>query len=96
MDSSTSEVSPPIYPVADGPASWTTSQGDYGDGGLGALEDDELQDSDDPDTTDNFDQEQYEIQDQEHVGLCLLQTSKYQNGRQLSLIIIASPSFYLG
>ncbi|KAK3821257.1 MAG: Rapamycin-insensitive companion of mTOR, N-term-domain-containing protein [Benniella sp.] len=70
MDSSTelaSEVSPPIYPVADGPASWTTSQGDYGDGGLGALEDDgELQDSDDPDTTDNFDQEQYEIQDQDH------------------------------
>lgn len=76
MDSSTelaSGVSPPIYPVADGPASWTTSQGDYGDGGLGVLEDDgDLQDSDDPDTTDNFDQEQYEIQDQDHVGRYLL------------------------
>lgn len=72
MDSSTelaSEVSPPIHPVTDGPASWTTSQGDYGDGALGILEDDgDLQDSDDPDTTDNFDQEQDEIQDLYHVG----------------------------
>ncbi|KAG0003995.1 hypothetical protein BGZ65_001104, partial [Modicella reniformis] len=65
MDSTevTSEASPTL-PVVDGPASWTTSQGDYGEGGLGPLEDDgHLQDSDDPDTTDNFDQEHYEIQD---------------------------------
>lgn len=57
-----SEVSPPILPVTEGPASWTTSQGD--DGGMG-LDDGDMQDSDDPDTTDNFDQELDE-QDQDH------------------------------
>ncbi|KAG0222326.1 hypothetical protein BGX31_009204 [Mortierella sp. GBA43] len=70
LDSSTelaSEVSPPIHPVTDGPASWTTSQGDYGDGGIGVLEDDgDMQDSDDPDDTDNFDQEQDDLQDPDH------------------------------
>lgn len=61
-----SEVSPPILPVTEGPASWTTSQGD--DGGMG-LDDGDMQDSDDPDTTDNFDQELDE-QDQDHVTYC--------------------------
>ncbi|KAI1315132.1 hypothetical protein EDD11_001279 [Mortierella claussenii] len=61
------EVSPPILPSADGPASWTTSQGDDGDGGLGTLDDEgDMQDSDDPDTTDNFDQELDESQDHDH------------------------------
>ncbi|KAF9316914.1 hypothetical protein BG003_001402 [Podila horticola] len=58
-----SEVSPPMLPVTEGPASWTTSQGD--DGGMG-LDDGDMQDSDDPDTTDNFDQELDESQDQDH------------------------------
>lgn len=63
-----SEVSPPILPVTEGPASWTTSQGD--DGGMG-LDDGDMQDSDDPDTTDNFDQELDE-QDQDHVTYLLV------------------------
>ncbi|KAF9327607.1 hypothetical protein BG006_009105 [Podila minutissima] len=58
-----SEVSPPMLPITEGPASWTTSQGD--DGGMG-LDDGDMQDSDDPDTTDNFDQELDESQDQDH------------------------------
>ncbi|KAI7821066.1 Rapamycin-insensitive companion of mTOR, N-term-domain-containing protein [Gamsiella multidivaricata] len=63
----TTEVSPPIVPVRDEPASWTTSQGDDGEGGLGTLEDDgDMQDSDDPDTTDNFEQDPDESQDQDH------------------------------
>ncbi|KAF9955786.1 hypothetical protein BGZ72_003410 [Mortierella alpina] len=58
----TSEVSPPILPVTDGAASWTTSQGEDGEGGLGAMDDDgDMQDSD-PDTTDNFDPEPDEDQ----------------------------------
>ncbi|KAF8934324.1 hypothetical protein BGZ58_005786 [Dissophora ornata] len=62
-----SEVTLPTLPTADGPASWTTSQGDYGEVGIGTLEDDgDMQDSDDPDTTDNFDQEQDESQYQDH------------------------------
>ncbi|KAF9959695.1 hypothetical protein BGZ70_008784 [Mortierella alpina] len=57
-----SEVSPPILPVTDGAASWTTSQGEDGEGGLGAMDDDgDMQDSD-PDTTDNFDPEPDEDQ----------------------------------
>ncbi|CAO3573662.1 unnamed protein product [Mortierella alpina] len=57
-----SEVSPPILPVPDGAASWTTSQGEDGEGGLGAMDDDgDMQDSD-PDTTDNFDPEPDEDQ----------------------------------
>jgi len=68
MDSLTehnSEVSPPILPVTDDPASWTTSQGDDGDGdgGIGTLDDDaDMQDSD-PDTTDNYDPELGDGQD---------------------------------
>ncbi|KAG0307192.1 hypothetical protein BGZ98_000828 [Dissophora globulifera] len=70
MDSSTElaqESLPRILPAMDGPGSWTTSQGDDGDGVLGTLEDDgDMQDSDDPDTTDNFDQELDESQEQDH------------------------------
>ncbi|KAG0211245.1 hypothetical protein BGX33_004424 [Mortierella sp. NVP41] len=66
MDSSTelnSEVSPPILPVTDGAASWTTSQGDDGEGGIGTLDEDaDMQDSD-PDTTDNYDPELGDGQD---------------------------------
>ncbi|KAF8965157.1 hypothetical protein BGZ46_000655 [Entomortierella lignicola] len=68
MDSSltTTEVSPAMHPSVDGPASWTTSQGEDGETALGMLGDDgDMQDSDDPDTTSNFDQEPDESQDQE-------------------------------
>ncbi|KAG0211914.1 hypothetical protein BGX28_007196 [Mortierella sp. GBA30] len=67
MESSTelaSEISPSILPNRDGAASWTTSQGDDGESGLGlgAIDDDgDIQDSD-HDTTDNFDQEPDEDQ----------------------------------
>ncbi|KAF9928127.1 hypothetical protein FBU30_002629 [Linnemannia zychae] len=58
MDSSTElngEASPPLLPVTYGPASWTTSQGDDAEGGIGTLVDDaDMQDSD-PDSTDNYD-----------------------------------------
>ncbi|KAG0262939.1 hypothetical protein BG011_009535 [Mortierella polycephala] len=62
----TSEVSPSILPSAEGPASWTTSQGDDGEGGLGTVDDDDadMQDSD-PDTTDNFDEDQVQEDDEE-------------------------------
>ncbi|KAG0275117.1 hypothetical protein BGZ95_009172, partial [Linnemannia exigua] len=54
------EASPPLLPVTDvtdGPASWTTSQGDDGEGDIGTYNDDaDMQDSD-PDTTDNYDPE---------------------------------------
>ncbi|KAG0378575.1 hypothetical protein BGX24_003458 [Mortierella sp. AD032] len=57
------EASPPLLPVTDGPASWTTSQGDDGEGGIGTLDDDaDMQDSD-PDTTDNYDPELGDGQD---------------------------------
>ncbi|KAF9182652.1 hypothetical protein BGZ50_004785 [Haplosporangium sp. Z 11] len=62
----TSEISPSIMPSAEGPASWTTSQGDDGEGGLGTVDDDDadMQDSD-PDTTDNFDEDQVQEDDEE-------------------------------
>ncbi|KAF9918100.1 hypothetical protein BX616_010197 [Lobosporangium transversale] len=67
LDSSTelaSETSPSILPTAEGPASWTTSQGDDIEGGLEGMEDEgDMQDSDDLDTTDNFDQELDESRD---------------------------------
>ncbi|KAF9126477.1 hypothetical protein BGW39_006597 [Mortierella sp. 14UC] len=57
------EASPPLLPLTDGPASWTTSQGDDGEGGIGTLDDDaDMQDSD-PDTTDNYDPELGDGQD---------------------------------
>ncbi|KAF8942829.1 hypothetical protein BGZ47_006093 [Haplosporangium gracile] len=57
------EASPPLLPVTDGAASWTTSQGDDGEGGIGTLDDDaDMQDSD-PDTTDNYDPELGDGQD---------------------------------
>jgi hypothetical protein len=66
MESSTElngEASPPLLPVTDDPASWTTSQGDDGEGGIGTLDDDaDMQDSD-PDTTDNYDPELGDGQD---------------------------------
>ncbi|KAG0286513.1 hypothetical protein BGZ96_009391 [Linnemannia gamsii] len=66
MESSTDlngESSPPLLPVTDGAASWTTSQGDDGEGGIGTLDDDaDMQDSD-PDTTDNYDPELGDGQD---------------------------------
>ncbi|KAF9355130.1 hypothetical protein BGX26_006953 [Mortierella sp. AD094] len=68
MDNSltATEASLAMHPSIDGPASWTTSQGEDAEGVLGMLGDDgDMQDSDDPDTTDNFDQEPDESQDQE-------------------------------
>ncbi|KAF9114244.1 hypothetical protein BGX27_011370 [Mortierella sp. AM989] len=65
MDNSltATEVSPTLLPTPGEPASWTTSQGEDV---LGILGDDgDMQDSDDPDTTYNFDQELDESQDQE-------------------------------
>lgn len=63
MESSTDlngESSPPLLPVTDGAASWTTSQGDDG---IGTVDDDaDMQDSD-PDTTDNYDPELGDGQD---------------------------------
>lgn len=57
------EASPPLLPVTEGAASWTTSQGDDNEGGIGTLDDDaEMQDSD-PDTTDNYDPELGDGQD---------------------------------
>ncbi|KAF9171355.1 hypothetical protein BGX20_007728 [Mortierella sp. AD010] len=68
MDNSltATEVSLAMHPSVDGPASWTTSQGEDAEGVMGMHGDDgDMQDSDDPDTTDNFDQELDESQDQE-------------------------------
>ncbi|KAF9434712.1 hypothetical protein BGZ76_007560 [Entomortierella beljakovae] len=60
------EASPAILPSTGIPGSWTTSQGEDMDGPIGMLEDDgDIQDSDDPDTTYNFDQELDEEQDEE-------------------------------
>ncbi|KAF9137084.1 hypothetical protein BGX30_010572, partial [Mortierella sp. GBA39] len=57
------EASPPLLPVTEGAASWTTSQGDDNEGGIGTLDDDaDMQDSD-PDTTDNYDPELGDGQD---------------------------------
>ncbi|KAG0001108.1 hypothetical protein BGZ80_006239 [Entomortierella chlamydospora] len=68
MDNSltATEASLAMHPSVDGPASWTTSQGEDAEGVMGMHGDDgDMQDSDDPDTTDNFDQELDESQDQE-------------------------------
>ncbi|KAG9069606.1 hypothetical protein KI688_010510 [Linnemannia hyalina] len=57
------DASPPLLPVTEGAASWTTSQGDDNEGGIGTLDDDaDMQDSD-PDTTDNYDPELGDGQD---------------------------------
>lgn len=66
------EASPPLLPVTEGAASWTTSQGDDNDGGIGTLDDDaDMQDSD-PDTTDNYDPELGDGQDLDVIEAILV------------------------